>query len=295
MAKRIQCSPEDIEEIIAQVRKQLETAKTTQGTYTVNFARPDNRKINLRITETAWAKMTALVADFDGEVGWHGLVRRAAPDLFEVYDVLVYPHEVTSATITADQAKYEAWLDGLDDETFAALRFHGHSHVNFGVSPSGTDDEVRRKKLGEFPRNSTEDQFYIFMIINKKWEWSATVYDISDNSLYETGDINLEIQMGDTTMAKFLAEAKQLATKRTYTPTQYNYSGNYGYSGYSGYQSKGYGGYDYYDDDFHYKDTYNKPAANSYKKDAAKDTSKGNTQFATKYWNGNDYLEKNIG
>lgn len=279
MGKRIQCLPEDVESILSQIRQQLETGKSTQGTYTIDFAKPDTRKVNLNIAQLAWSKMIALVAEFDGEVGWHGLVRRTAPDSFEIYDILVYPHEVTGATITADQAKYEAWLDTLDDTTFAALRFHGHSHVDFGVTPSGTDNEVRRKKLGEFPRNAAEDQFYIFMIINKKWEWSATVFDLSDNTLYETHDINLSIAMGDTTLAAFLAQARTLATKKTYTAPSYGtggWKGNYGY-----------------DDDYAYgyKGGYSQksPPNAAANKDDGKDVPK---LPAPGYWNGNEYLDR---
>ena len=126
----------------------------------------DDRCALIYFTPMAWIKMTALVSEFSTEVQWHGLVRRLSEFEFEIYDILVPPHTVTSATVTSDNEKYSNWINGLDDESFNALRFHGHSHVNMAVTPSVTDKDYRKDVITQLPNpNENNDMFYIFLII----------------------------------------------------------------------------------------------------------------------------------
>ena len=137
MAKPIYVPQDEATRIIEALRAQILNSKCYGSIDIRQNFKSDDRCALLYFTPMAWIKMTALVSEFSTEVQWHGLVRRLSECEFEIYDILVPPHTVTAATVTSDQEKYSNWINGLDDETFNALRFHGHSHVNMPVSPSG--------------------------------------------------------------------------------------------------------------------------------------------------------------
>ena len=60
----------------------------------------------IRFTTEAWIKQCSLVQHFNTEIAWHGLVR-PIKDGYEIYDILVYPQEVTGGTVETDQQKYQ--------------------------------------------------------------------------------------------------------------------------------------------------------------------------------------------
>ena len=194
----------------------------------------DDRKATITFSAKAYMKIFALVHTYSTEVEWHGVVERTAADAFYIKDVLVFPHKVTGATVISDQTEYEKWLDTLDNETFNALRFHGHSHVNMGVTPSGVDMTYRHNILNNFGMPSaTSDLFYIFLIFNKRGDISGEIYDLQNNALYSkstnTDEIDIVVEDCDW-LTEFLDEAKRVVTE-SYS----GYSGGtYGGSSYSG-------------------------------------------------------------
>lgn len=190
----------------------------------------DDRKANLLFSAKSWTKMYSLINTFTTEVEWHGLVQRLDETTFFVSDILVFPHTVTGSTVTSDQNEYEAWLDTLDDDTFNALRFHGHSHVNMGVTPSGVDMEYRKNVLNNFGMpNQTSDYFYIFLIGNKNGLTSAEIYDLQNNALYGTSEINISVDLGDgESLYSFLIGAKEVV--KELHPTYNDYGKSYGKS-----------------------------------------------------------------
>ena len=186
----------------------------------------DDRKATITLSAQAYMKIFALVHTYSTEVEWHGVVERTAADAFHIKDVLIFPHKVTSATVISDQTEYEKWLDTLDDNTFNALRFHGHSHVNMGVTPSGVDMTYRYNILNNFGTPSeTSDLFYIFLIFNKRGDISGEIYDLQNNALYSksttSDEIKIVIEDCDW-LTDFLDEAKKVVTE------------SYGYSSYGG-------------------------------------------------------------
>ena len=186
----------------------------------------DDRKATITLSAQAYMKIFALVHTYSTEVEWHGVVERTAADAFHIKDVLIFPHKVTSATVISDQTEYEKWLDTLDDNTFNALRFHGHSHVNMGVTPSGVDMTYRYNILNNFGTPSeTSDLFYIFLIFNKRGDISGEIYDLQNNALYSksTPADEIKIVIEDCYwLTDFLDEAKKVVTE------------SYGYSSYGG-------------------------------------------------------------
>lgn len=201
----------------------------------------DDRKATITFSAQAYMKIFALVHTYSTEVEWHGVVERTAADAFYIKDILIFPHKVTGATVISDQTEYEKWLDTLDNDTFNALRFHGHSHVNMGVTPSGVDMTYRHNILNNFGTPSaTSDLFYIFLIFNKKGDISGEIYDLQNNALYSkstnTDEINIVVEDCDW-LTDFLDEAKRVVTESySYNNTGFgsggynggNYGGSYG-------------------------------------------------------------------
>lgn len=244
MAKPIFVREEDIESILADTKEQLLKSKCFGGVSIKQNLKSDNRNAWLCFTPTAWVKMTTLVAGFTTEVQWHGLVRRVSVNEFQIYDIVVPPHTVSATTVVSDQEKYTEWINSLDDDMFNSLKFHGHSHVDMPVSPSGTDTGYRENIVRQMPRPAEdEDSFYIFMIINKRLDWSAEIYDLKNNALYSTvsKEIDLDVTLDDgTDIDVFLFDARKLAVKETPAYTAYpRYTGN-GANGYG--KSTYYGG-----------------------------------------------------
>lgn len=212
MSRHIKFTNQDHQYILQKIESIIRTNKFQDGKLNFVYSLPSlDLKTNLVISSVAWTKILTLVTSFDKEVQWHGIVERTN-DGFLIKDILLFPHEITSTTVTSDQKKYEEWLDSLDDNTFNHLRFHGHSHVNMAVHPSSVDMDYREKILQTISQNDDE-AYYIFLIINKKCEISAEIYDVSNNILYETSDINFIIYLNEQeTVNNFVNEAKTLAT-----------------------------------------------------------------------------------
>lgn len=234
MANKIFADPDDIAAFIKKIRDKLLSGKWCGEINIKEKFGADKRTANLYISPIAYTKMFALVNDFTTEVEWHGLIQRIDESEFELYDILVFPHEVGSATVTSNQEEYEKWLDTIDDTTFNNMKFHGHSHVNMGVTPSGVDESYRESIVSQLPNDSTKDVFYAFMIVNKKHEIQATIYDVTENAVYDTRnkDLVVDTMFGDGVMlSDFVAAAKKIAvpakTIAEHSPTYYGSSYKY--------------------------------------------------------------------
>lgn len=163
-------------------------------------------KININFTPEAWSKQSRLIDDFNSEVAWHGLMRQLSPTEYEIYDILVYPQQVTGVTVTTDQDKYDGWLQSQPDEIYNNIRYQAHSHVNMATTPSGVDDENEAKIARQLQGND----FYLFMIWNKRGEFTARLYDCAANKIYDKDDITVTYT---DTLSDFAAAAKALVTQ----------------------------------------------------------------------------------
>lgn len=177
-----------IQEIMASVRKDLKTFKTIHNALSINFKLPvqERPKAKLVIELKAWLKMSALIDECDKEIAWHGLVEKN-DNIYTIKDIIIFPQTVTGTTVNSDETEYSLWLAQQPNEIFDKLRFHGHSHVNMGVNPSGVDKDYQENMI----RNVQD--FYIFSIFNKKGDNWCTIYDVKDNIVYEDTDIELHI------------------------------------------------------------------------------------------------------
>lgn len=278
MAKIIKITPECIEDIRRSFEETLRTAKFSDGkiSFTKSFTNIE-RHATVYFTQIAWAKMQALIKGYDKEVAWHGLAYRgddSGADEYFITDILVYPQEVTGATVTTDQEKYQTWLMSHEDDVFESIRMQGHSHVNMSTYPSAVDTTLYERILDQLE----DDMFYIFMIYNKRGDKTVKIYDLGKNLLFETADVTVKILESEDEMpeihgdgitdeeAQMLQEclsairikretdgfvksaADMVKDKPTPAPSNSAYGGNYGgnyggyYNGYRGYYNDyGYG------------------------------------------------------
>lgn len=202
-----------IKHSLSQKRFQSDLDREMTLKFDVNSIR-DDRTANLEFTPTAWIKMRALVDAFDTEVQWHATVKRKNKHTFVVKDILIYPHSATAVTVDVDQEEYNKWLMSLDDDTFEACRFHGHSHVNMGVTPSQKDVSTRHKVLNILgdPTSDT-DLFYIFVIMNKRGDLNAQIFDLQNNAMYSDSEIIVSVNIdGDDSLDEFIRKAKSYVT-----------------------------------------------------------------------------------
>lgn len=174
------------------------------------------RKAVIRILPEAYAKMLTIIMSQDKEVAWHGISERVSSTEFILKDILVYPQKVTASTVDTDEEEYAKWMISIDDEVFNNMHFHGHSHVNMGVSPSTTDMGHRDKITAQLG----DEDYYIFMIWNKKLQWSGSIYDMQTNTLYETDDIDVEISLGDMTAGDLIRELDDKVSEYRYYPKE---------------------------------------------------------------------------
>ena len=189
-------------------------------------------------TDEAADKIWELVDACEKEIAWHGLVTKEK-NTYTIYDILVFPQEVTASTATAKEEEYVMWMNELDDETFNHMRFHGHSHVNMGVTPSAIDTDYQQTLA-----NTVQD-FYIFGIFNKKRSYNLYLYDTEQNLLFETKDLKTTLNDHTATWADEQIEQYVTVPKVTYSKNAGkqqslypSYTGNGYYNGYPNYLAK---------------------------------------------------------
>lgn len=212
--KRINPTPEDIDKAVEEVRELLTKGKQLSNTIklSIDLVKPDTEKAELIVTPIVKEKIAALVDIVDTEVAWHCTVERGEKaNQFLMTDIVMFPQIVSGGTVQTDDVKYTQWLYSLPIEQFDHLRFHGHSHVNMAVSPSGVDLTYQTNLL----TNVTD--FYIFGIYNKRGTNNLIIYDVENNLIYEDKDIEYIEQ--DTEVELWVKdEVEQNCEKRVYTP-----------------------------------------------------------------------------
>lgn len=215
MSKFIRMTQENLDEIRKDFEETLKSLNFTDGK--INFTKTFGtvqRRATLYFTEIAWLKMEALVREFDKEVAWHGIAKRGEGDTYIISDILVYPQEVTGATVNTDQKRYEMWLYDHEDDVFNNIRMQGHSHVNMGTSPSAVDTALYDGILEKLD----DDMFYIFLIWNKKNDKTIKIYDFMKNILFETSDVTVSILDDETGIERFIKEAREMVKDKVSSP-----------------------------------------------------------------------------
>lgn len=195
------------------------------------------KKPKLFITAEAYLKMQELVKQYDVEISWHGLVKRdLKKNAYLIYDIILFPQINTSTSTSTEQEAYAKWLTEImmdEDETrFNDMRMHGHSHVNMSVYSSAVDDTYQTDLL----TNIEDDDFYIFMILNKKQEMCVLLYDYAQNIVFDTKDIAIHVISEDKksitnwaqNQIKTYCKKPVVKYPRTAQATIYDYENYYG-------------------------------------------------------------------
>lgn len=100
------------------------------------------------------------------EVSWFGKIKQTSKGDFMLSDVYFPPQENMGAFVTTKDDEFPQWFF----ETFVkkgiqnTIRLHGHTHPNFGTSPSGTDIDQFGKFLNEV------DDYMIQLIMSNRYE-----------------------------------------------------------------------------------------------------------------------------
>lgn len=217
MAKPIKITPDIYEDVKKEFEEQIKNIgeKMFDGkvTFSKTYKWKDDSKATIIFTPDAYFKMFKLIQEFSDEVAWHGVAHRDDNDssIFHITDIVVYPQEITGATVNTDQVEYQNWLMNLDDEVFNNLRVQGHSHVNMSPSPSAVDISHQEAIFKQLKGS----MFYIFMIWNKSLNHNIKIFDLQNNTLYEDEDIFVKISSEGADYDEFIKEAKKLAVKKS--------------------------------------------------------------------------------
>ncbi len=116
----------------------------------VEFLGPVEKNVLVRVSEKAQFKQMEYVRQCSGEVGWVGYVvytfdEESNTHIFRIEDVFLCPQKVTAGTTDFDTSSFADFAQDLiendpdAEEKLDKLLYWGHSHVNMGTSPSGTD------------------------------------------------------------------------------------------------------------------------------------------------------------
>ena len=207
--------------ILADFKKYLETNRFADNklNYTCTLQETTKGKAKPRIifTVEAYMKMKALINRTDTEIGWHGTVTREGNN-FTITDILVYPQIVSGSNVETDQKEYQDWLMKQPDEIFNKIRYQGHSHVNFGVVPSGPDEILYDRILQSLKKND----YYIFMIANKRDQFTILLYDLKENTLYDKEDVTVDVLLpSDMTLDAWYKTVSELTRETKTTHTAY--------------------------------------------------------------------------
>ena len=253
--KKLSFTQEDMSIIFEEFKKSLLNFKSNQEKFIYEkkfseMTKIDETKIRkpvIYFAMEAWLKMLMLVKNCDKEIAWQATVEKRkyknkedSEDFFYyIKQVFVYPQKVTGTFVDVNEVKYTEWSLKLDDEVYNTLRFQGHSHVNMSVSPSGTDLNTYQNFLDQLGK----DDFYIFMIMNKRQEFNIMVYDYAQDILFEHKDCHVDILIPQGSLLKWTEESmhnvEYKAEHKTYDRwgTENYYRGYYGYTPQPQYQA----------------------------------------------------------
>lgn len=231
--RQIKPSRANIKQILTYIKEMLE-GRQYQKSITINLEQLNKDLIKTRavvptiqITKEAFEKMNKLVQGCIDEIGFHGIVEKEE-NTYTITDILVYPQTVTGATVTVDETELCEWQLAIPTETYNKIRMQGHSHVNMAATPSRTDHASYQKILQALP----EDDFYLFLIMNKRGTIWMQFFDLKQNIVFENQDLKLVkigVEEDDDWYDQQMALVKRpydkfMQTKRSVTQDHYQKS-----------------------------------------------------------------------
>lgn len=202
--KKLRLTPEEWEEMLKDISMKFhedcnrnitnfEYTKADVNKFLNETIKKDIKKPTLLINSNVYTKMYELVKQSPIEIQWHMLVDRdLETQEYLIYDVMLFPQTNSGTSTTTDQDEFAKWQTELiKDTTFPIehLRGHGHSHVNMNVYSSGIDDAYQRDLITKVDNGD----FYLFLVLNKKMDMYAILYDFAQQIIFETSDMNIQI------------------------------------------------------------------------------------------------------
>jgi hypothetical protein len=176
-------------------------------------------KVVILYTQEAYLRMKALVNYFSTEVAWYGLVDKLDDKTYHVYDVKMCKQYVNGAKVDTEDDDAVEFFDSLTDDELNHMHFQAHSHVNMSTGASAVDIQNQNDVV----RNMGKKGFYIFQIWNKKDEISTYLYDLDNNTYYDSKDVIVEVEDSMGTLDDFLAEAEEKVIEKKSYPYQWQY------------------------------------------------------------------------
>lgn len=170
-----------------------------------------------------WDTMYGWCRAADCEVSGIGLVEKI-PEGLKVHQVYLPHQECGGASTELVDSEYDKLLMKLKKEgvKLGTMKFWWHTHYNFGVFWSATDDKTADEMAG------SSAEFFLSLVINQKGEYKCRL-DIKSPVAMKIDDIEVEIEdPEDGRLAKKCAEdVKRLVKKKTYTVTASTQQGSY--------------------------------------------------------------------
>jgi len=175
----------------------------------------------LVLSSLAYKKQQALVQACDIEIGWLGYVDVEKDGTLYVSDIFVPKQEVSGTTTDIDEewlGQYGIRLAETEQgcEQLTKMFYWGHSHVDMGTSPSGTDD----KTMGQLGANCP---VFIRGIFNKRGAANIAIADYSTGLLYLDQPVSVRSDPSINAWAE--SAIKTFCTEKTYV-TKYAYTGH---------------------------------------------------------------------
>ena len=122
----------------------------------------DKNKIcapTVRIPFNILEEIKFIVAHESEEIGWYGTVKELPDNVYEIGEIFIPEQERNGGTcelsaeglnnITSEIIKNPNLSNEEKEDKINSIAFWGHSHVNFGVSPSSQDIDNAKKHSGK--------------------------------------------------------------------------------------------------------------------------------------------------
>ena len=195
----------------------IEEGKKKKPTPVLDSLNVTHKDATIIFSDRAAAKLFALLLLCDDtEVAWHGSVDRIETGKYRVDDIYLYPQSTSGVTVNSEE--YGLWQYNTllnEPEKIEKMCLHGHSHVNMKVSPSGVDLDYQADTI----EMVQPDCFYIFMIVNRRFEYYFRIIDRADGVEYKSAKIDTD----SGALLELSAQYKECIKENTYSKTISNY------------------------------------------------------------------------
>jgi len=159
-----------------------------------------------------------IVASQKEEVAWMGLVEQIGEYDYLIEKLYIPTQQVSAATAEIDEKAIAELTNKILDAGLdpSMLRYHGHSHVNMGVTPSMVDQDHMFDYL-------EHADWFIREIRNKRGEKKVDVFNKTRGVAFQCVDTEIwELAKEAEFYEAIDLQLKESVTKRIFTPYKYS-------------------------------------------------------------------------